>query len=1186
MTCSNCGATNDPGQKFCGTCGTSLAVTCPACGAANPPTGRFCGECGTSLAAAAGASVAELRPRPAAPVAPVTPVAERRIVSVLFADLVGFTTLAEGRDPEETRELLTQYFSLAREVIDRYGGTVEKFIGDAVMAVWGAPVAREQDAELAVRAALELVGTVGTLGPSIQARAGVLTGEAAVTIGAVGQGMVAGDLVNTASRLQSAALPGSVLVGETTERAANQAIAFEPVGEQSLKGKAAPVPAWRALRVVAELGGKNRADRLEAPFVGRDDELRLLKDLFHATGRDKRPRLVSVMGPGGIGKSRLAWEFLKYVGGLLDDTYWHSGRSPAYGQGITFWSVGEMVRRRAGLLETDDEATTRQKVADTVARWVRADDERRWVETALLALLGLEQPPSGGRDELFAAWRTFFERIAASGPTVLLFEDLQWADAGVLDFIDHLFEWTKNLPILVITLSRPDLLERRPDWGAGRRNFVSLALDPLSEPTMRDLLTGLVPGLSASVAKAIVARADGIPLYAVETVRMLVADGRLKEVGGAYEPVGDLTELAIPETLTALISARLDGLDPAERSLLQDAAVLGQSFSLAALAAVASGPPEALEPTLRTLVRRELLSVNGDPRSPERGQYAFVQALIREVAYNRLAHPERKVRHLAAARWFESLGEDELAGALAQHYADAYRNAPKGPEADALAGQARLALKGAAERAVTLGSHAQAVGFLDQALEFADDPAERATLLERAAGAADQVPDPETAQRFLEEAIAWYRQQGDRIAVARTSTNLSIALHKMLQPITSVAVLEAAAAETEGLESEPDVIRLIAELSRAYGRSLDPRALETADRALALAEPLELMPVIAEALLNRALALAVMGRLQEPIALLRGILALAETHDLAAAQFRAFNNLAAILEAEDPRGALAVVQPAIEVARRRGDLGWMLLYLGGSLPLLISVGEWEEADRILADVDLAELPPGLGVEFHTNATVLHALRGETEEAEAMLSTLASTGLTQDDPRATASELLNAAFVHLLAGRLSEAYDEGMAGGALPVEPGLACAEWATHAAIWLGDASRARAALTLFEARPERGRAVAARRVLLRAGVHALEGDRDAAIKGFRDAIRSWRDLGVPFYLGFALLEFATLIGPGDADARAAADEARAIWAGLGSAAMLSRLDVGLAQWPAEAGASPDSVRQHEQPQESVSRST
>jgi tetratricopeptide (TPR) repeat protein len=409
----------------------------------------------------------------------------------------------------------------------------------------------------------------------------------------------------------------------------------------------------------------------------------------------------------------------------------------------------------------------------------------------------------------------------------------------------------------------------------------------------------------------------------------------------------------------------------------------------------------------------------------------------------------------------------------------------------------------------------------------------------------------------------------------------------MLQPITSVAVLEAAAAETEGLESEPDVIRLIAELSRAYGRALDPRALETADRALALAEPLELMPVIAEALLNRALALAVMGRLQEPIAILRGVISLAETHDLAAAQLRALNNLAAILEAEDPRGALAVMRTSVEVARRRGDLGWMLVYLGGGLPFLINFGLWEEADRVLADVDLAELPPGLGVEFHANATVLLALRGQTEEAEARLSTLASTGLTQDDPRAKGWELLNAVFVHLMAGRLSDAYDEGMAGGELPVEPGFACAEWATHAGLWLGDASRARAALTLFEARPERGRAIAARRALLQAGVHALEGDRDAAIKGFRDAIRIWRDLEVPFYIGFALLEFATLIGPSDADARAAADEARAIWTGLGSPAMLSRLDVGLAQWPpTEGGASPEAVRKQEQPQESISRST
>ncbi len=266
------------------------------------------------------------------------------------------------------RETLTRYFELASDVIGQYGGTVEKFIGDAVMAVWGAPVAHEDDAERAVRAGLELVDAVRILGPTIQARAGVLTGEAAVTIGATNQGMVAGDLVNTASRLQSAAAPGTVLVGEATQRAASGSIVFEEAGAQTLKGKETPVPAWRAVRVVAQRGGRNRSDTLEAPFVGRDEELRLLKDLFQATSRENRPRLVSVIGPAGIGKTRLAWEFLKYLDGLVESVWWHAGRSPAYGDGITFWALGEMVRGRAGLVEGDDEATTRAQIAQTVAR--------------------------------------------------------------------------------------------------------------------------------------------------------------------------------------------------------------------------------------------------------------------------------------------------------------------------------------------------------------------------------------------------------------------------------------------------------------------------------------------------------------------------------------------------------------------------------------------------------------------------------------------------------------------------------------------------------------------------------------------------------------------------------------------------------------------------------------------------
>ncbi|MFN8621028.1 MAG: adenylate/guanylate cyclase domain-containing protein, partial [Chloroflexota bacterium] len=390
MICQACGTENRPDRRFCRSCGASLATVCPSCGAPNEPDDRFCGTCGGPLAGAGPATTASApapvptigyRPAPAS-VAAAGSVAERRLVTVLFADLVGFTTIAEGRDPEETRELLGRYFDLATDVITRYGGTIEKFIGDAVMAVWGAPVAREDDAERAVRAALDLVDAVRSLGPGIQARAGCLTGEAAVTIGAVNQGMVAGDLVNTAARLQSAAAPGTVLVGESTQRATAAAIAYEAAGDQVLKGKALPVPGFRAVRVVAEVGGRNRSQGLEAPFVGREEELRQLKDLFHATGREARTRLVSIVGPAGIGKSRLSWEFAKYIDGVVETVWWHTGRSPAYGEGISFWALGEMVRSRCGLLEGDDEATTRRKGArddrPLRARRGRAALDRDW----------------------------------------------------------------------------------------------------------------------------------------------------------------------------------------------------------------------------------------------------------------------------------------------------------------------------------------------------------------------------------------------------------------------------------------------------------------------------------------------------------------------------------------------------------------------------------------------------------------------------------------------------------------------------------------------------------------------------------------------------------------------------------------------------------------------------------------
>ncbi len=392
----SCGVENRPDRRFCASCGASLALGCPVCGTANLPGERFCGECGTPLTPA----VSSTTPTSAAPSAGSDrPVAERRVVSVLFADLVEFTSLAEQRDPEAVREILSTYFAAARGVVDRYGGTIEKFIGDAVMAVWGAPSTFEDDAERAVRAGLELVDAVASLReplgvPDLAARAAVMTGEAAVTLGAVGEGIVAGDLVNAAARLQAVAAPGTVLVGADTEQATRDSIAFEPVGEHVVKGKAMPVEAWRAVRVVAGRRGAGRSEQAEAPFVGRVAELRSLKDALAATGAERRARFVLVAGQAGIGKSRLAWELEKYVDGLVEAVYWHRGRSPSYGDGIAFWAVAEMVRSRAGIAEADDPATAAAKLSTMLAEYVSDSDDRRWVERHLRVLGGLDNRPT------------------------------------------------------------------------------------------------------------------------------------------------------------------------------------------------------------------------------------------------------------------------------------------------------------------------------------------------------------------------------------------------------------------------------------------------------------------------------------------------------------------------------------------------------------------------------------------------------------------------------------------------------------------------------------------------------------------------------------------------------------------------------------------------------------------------
>ena len=777
LTCSNCGTQNDPTRKFCLECGQRLALGCPACGAPNQPGAKFCGECGTALgtgAAAMGApgddagstAIGDRAAKSA------TTVNEVRLISVMFVDLVGFTPLSERLDAEEVRDLLDGYFATARQVVARHGGTIEKFIGDAVMAVWGTPVAHEDDAERAVRTALQLVEAIGRIevdGTSLQGRAGVLTGEAVVTVGADGGWMVAGDLVNTAARLQSVAVPGTVLVGEATYRAASGAIAFEPVGQRSLKGKTAPVPGWQALAVVARRGGSGRSETIEPPFVGRDEELRALKDHFHATEREGKPRLVTVVGQAGIGKSRLAWEFEKYLDGVVETILWHEGRSPSYGDGISYWALAEIVRGRAGIAESDDPETARRGLGAMLEEMVPDAVERRWIEPRLTGLLGIDELPVESREELFAAWRTFFERLAERSTTILIFWDLQWADQGLLDFIEHLLTWARSSPIFVLAEARPELLDRRPGWGAAVRSSTTIHLEPLSAGDMRLLLGGIVTGLPEHALRAIVERSEGVPLYAVETLRMLIDRGVLtpSEDGDCFTLAVDLPELDVPATLHALIAARLDTLAAEDRALILDASVLGLSFTVASLRALTAMDDAAVSASLDRLIRHQLLVLDADPRSPERGQFRFVQGVVREVAYQSLAKRDRRAKHMAAARHLESLGDDELAGVLANHYLAAFHATPAGSEADTLAAQARVTLRAAAERAASLHSLLGALGYLDQAITVTPDPAEQALLHERAAKYATESARVPEAVEHVQEAQRIFGSLGDRLGILR-----------------------------------------------------------------------------------------------------------------------------------------------------------------------------------------------------------------------------------------------------------------------------------------------------------------------------------------------------------------------------------------------------------------------------------
>ena len=1159
MTCSACGSANAEGQKFCGECGAKLTAGCASCGAENAPGQKFCGECGASLASQA-------TPRPEATVA--QPQAERRLVSVLFADLVGFTTASEGRDAEDTRELLTRYFDTSRQIIERYGGTVEKFIGDAVMAVWGAPIANEDDAERAVRAALELVDAIPSLDARLKARVGVLTGEAAVTIGAEGQGMVAGDLVNTASRVQSAAEPGTVLVGETTRRASEAAIAYEDAGAHELKGKAEPVKLSRALRVVAARKGEGRSVGVESPFVGRERELRMAKDLFHTVATEKRAHLLSVVAVPGMGKSRLVWEFEKYIDGLAEQAWWHKGRCLAYGEGVAYWALAEMVRMRARIAEDEAPEEALAKLSDVLQGIVVDPEELAFVEPRLQHLLGLTERIAPDREDLFSAWRLFVERMADQFPVIMVFEDIHWADAALIEFVEYLLDWSRNHPIYIVTLSRPDIAEKHPGWGANLRNFTSLTLEPLPDPAIDGLLRGLVPGIPEDAAQRILERADGIPLYAVETVRMLLDRGLLERHDGGYKVTGDLGALDVPETLHALIAARLDGLDPEERRLLQDAAVLGKTFAPRGLATLAGVAEETLRPTLATLARKEMLVLDTDPRSPERGQYGFVQALIQRVAYETLSRRDRKAKHVAAASYLASsagIDPDEIAEVIATHLLDAYHAEPEDPDSGEIKGQARDWLTRAAERAAALAATDDAQRAFETAVELTDEPLERARLLERAGEVARTANRLGQAERLLRMAFSLCDDAGATHDRARVAAELGLVVWQTGHIEEAIELMENAFEVLASDEPDADVATLAAQLGRLHFFSQNSeRAAEHIETALDIAEELGLPAVLASALNTKSLILN--RRRHEADALVRQALKVALDHDLMYEALRAYNNLAIKLDMFDrPEEIEPLCVEALELARRRGDRFWEVRFAANLAEEYRMLGRWAEMraiaeqlplDDALGDPTMVSAALGLARvaidsgDLPRAREVVALVRTDLDESDFQVRVMS-------DQRKQCDAELDARPDDA-ARHASDACSAMIVGDFSPQTIAAAASDICAYAGS-LGRRDLAEPTIAQLEAIPasSRTRLIETQLHRLKGIVAAMEGRDDDAATEYGIALANARSVAYPYFLAPLLGDYGGwLVSCGREDeAEPLLAEARELYEGMGATARIEKLD-------------------------------
>ena len=982
-------------------------TVCPSCGQENPDGFRFCGSCGADLGETATADAEE-----------------RKLVSVLFVDLVGHTAASDQADPEDVRARLRPYHQLLKREVERYGGTVEKFVGDAIMAVFGAPVSHEDDAERAIRSALRILDAVEELG--LEVRAAIATGEAVVSLSArpeQGEGIVAGDVVNTASRLQNEAPPGALVVGEITFRATRDVIEYEQLEPVQLKGKAELVPLWRALRARGRFG-VDAEPAPRTPFVGREHDLALLQNTYERTLREEAIQLATIVGEPGVGKTRLVAEFRSWLDERPERVRWRQGRCLPYGEGITFWALGEIVKAEAGILESDDPEQATAKLEAAVGSADVSASEHEWQAARLGPLVGASGASSGTveQGESFTAWRQFLEALAAQRPLVVVVEDLHWADAALLGFLEHLVDRSSGVPLLVLCTARPELYERASDWGGGKRNSTTLSLSPLSGEETTRLVSALLERavLPAETQTALLERSGGNPLYAEEFVRMLMDRGILTKEGGLFSN----GEIPVPESVHALIAARLDTLPLDRKALLHDASVVGKVFWPSVVAAVGGVEKSEVEQGLHELVRKELVrsarasSVEGEE------EFSFWHLLVRDVAYGQIPRASRAAKHRAAAEWLEEIAGERVADhaeLLAEHYRQALelqRAVGSHEPPDELEAKAAAFLVLAGDRAFNLDME-KAERYYGEALELVRRGThEYARLLDKFAESR-----PFAGARDLElrrEVVRVFQDLNDDRGAAGAMAHLSRVLWSSGQTKEAHDALMEALALVEGKPPSAELCAVYSSLSgqaMTAGRARD--SLEWAEKGLPLAENLGLdslkLRMIQFLGCSRAM-LGDIGGLEDLREAVRLGLESGNGPDTALG----YTNLAGFTrDADGPVPALEIYDEGIDFAERRGLLGFAGWARGERVWPLFDLGRW---DDVMAISEEYEGESQLAVLVRTQRVNVLALRGFVGEAAAMIETLLPRAREIGDAQILLPALAAGALVERLQGRVGDAVE--------------------------------------------------------------------------------------------------------------------------------------------------------------------